>query len=129
MHSLVAACDQLSEWFDRHRALAGGSIFAGAGIGGLGWPLMLDALLPRIGFRWTLRIFALMTMVLCGATLPFLRPRLPVARQTELAKDEDDREPREIERDPALEKNKRRISIDPRLLWDPKFLAVVSRDW
>ncbi|KAL8281017.1 hypothetical protein RQP46_006696 [Phenoliferia psychrophenolica] len=70
----------LSEWFVERRALAGGTIFAGAGVGGFTFPLIINALLSRIGFRWTLRVFALMTLIVCGIAIPGLRPRLPIIK-------------------------------------------------
>jgi len=45
----------LPEWFLARRGLAGGLIFAGSGVGGFAFPLILGALLDKLGFRWTLR--------------------------------------------------------------------------
>ncbi|CDO72173.1 hypothetical protein BN946_scf184970.g25 [Trametes cinnabarina] len=47
----------LPEWFSERRGLAGGIIFAGTGLGGFAFPFILNALLDRVGLRWTLRSF------------------------------------------------------------------------
>lgn len=42
----------LNEWFVRKRGLAIGVAIAGDGVGGIVMPLLLQALLGRLGFRW-----------------------------------------------------------------------------
>lgn len=42
----------LNEWFVRKRGLAIGVAIAGDGVGGIIMPLLLQALLGRLGFRW-----------------------------------------------------------------------------
>lgn len=44
------------------------------------FPLVLNALLPAVGFRWTLRIFALLSAIFCGTSLLFIKPRLPTVK-------------------------------------------------
>ncbi|KAI0773965.1 MFS general substrate transporter [Fomes fomentarius] len=70
----------LPEWFNQRRGLAGGIIFAGGGVGGFVFPFILTALLEKVGLRWTLRIWALVTTIFCGVALLGLRPRLPVPK-------------------------------------------------
>ncbi|ORY55965.1 major facilitator superfamily domain-containing protein [Leucosporidium creatinivorum] len=103
----------ISEWFSARRALAGGTIFAGAGLGGFIFPLILNQLLPRIGWRWTLRAFALASLVICGACIVRIRPRIPVRAPTK--RDSSERE-----------KVKKEAKVDLRFLWNPVFLAVTA---
>ncbi|KAH8100533.1 MFS general substrate transporter [Cristinia sonorae] len=70
----------LSEWFVERRGLAGGIIFAGSGVGGFVFPLMVNALLDRLGFRWTLRIWAIGTAVISALSLLGINHRLPVPK-------------------------------------------------
>ncbi|TBU44775.1 MFS general substrate transporter [Dichomitus squalens] len=70
----------LPEWFSARRGLAGGIIFAGGGVGGFVFPYILTALLDKVGLRWTLRIWAIVTTIFCGIALLGLRPRLPVPK-------------------------------------------------
>ncbi|QRV90465.1 major facilitator superfamily transporter [Ceratobasidium sp. AG-Ba] len=70
----------LSEWFSARRGFAGSIIFGGSGIGGAVFPVTINLLLERFGFRWTLRIFALGILILGVAALKVTRARLPVLR-------------------------------------------------
>ena len=89
----------LPEWFSERRGLASGLIFSGTALGGMFtlyisqvfggrslriigfvFPLLLNALLTNIGLRWTLRIWAICTTVLCGIAMLGMRSRLPVPK-------------------------------------------------
>ncbi|KAH9945599.1 MFS general substrate transporter [Amylocystis lapponica] len=72
----------LSQWFVVRRGLAAGLIFSGSCAGGFLLPLLLNAMLDRVGVQWTLRIWALATMVVSGIALLGINPRLPVPRYT-----------------------------------------------
>ncbi|KAK0651100.1 major facilitator superfamily domain-containing protein [Cercophora newfieldiana] len=52
------------EYFTKHRATAMGFILAGGGAGGLLLTFLLRALLTTLGGRWTLRVYALLNLVL-----------------------------------------------------------------
>ena len=52
------------EYFDRRRGAAMGVILSAAGIGGLGYSLILPTLLDRVGARWTLRIMSLENFII-----------------------------------------------------------------
>ncbi|KZT57500.1 MFS general substrate transporter [Calocera cornea HHB12733] len=65
----------LSEWFVDRRGLAGGILFAGTGIGGTVFPPIIGVLLQRVGFRWTLRIWAATFAIVVGFALFYMRPR------------------------------------------------------
>lgn len=67
----------LGQWFDKRRGFATSAIFMGSGVGGVVFPLVLNALLSSIGFAWTMRVWALAQLVLTGTALYFVRPRIP----------------------------------------------------
>lgn len=60
------------------RGLAAGIIFGGSGAGGAIFPLLINALLGRIGFRWTLRALALLFAAASAPAVYLCRPRLPI---------------------------------------------------
>ncbi|KAL7419885.1 hypothetical protein Q5752_005801 [Cryptotrichosporon argae] len=62
---------------------AGGIISAGGGIGCVWMPFLFQALLDRVGFRWTLRIAALYTAVLGSGAFVLVKPRIPIARASQ----------------------------------------------
>ncbi|KAJ3735187.1 MFS general substrate transporter [Lentinula guzmanii] len=70
----------LSEWFVQRRGLAGGIIFGGSGVGGFAFPLAIGACLDKIGFSWTMRVWAIILGVCCSLALFGSNPRLPVRK-------------------------------------------------
>ncbi|CCJ30281.1 unnamed protein product [Pneumocystis jirovecii] len=59
----IPALGTLAKYFDKRISLAMGIAAAGAGIGGLVFPLLFQNLINRIGFGWTMRVFALISLV------------------------------------------------------------------
>lgn len=49
-------------YFRRRRALAMGVVASGSSVGGVGLPLLLARLVPRVGFAWALRAAALVLL-------------------------------------------------------------------
>ncbi|KAI0759368.1 MFS general substrate transporter [Trametes elegans] len=72
----------LPEWFSERRGFAGGIIFAGTGVGGFVFPFVLNALLDKVGLRWTLRIWALGTSFFSAIALFGMRSRFPIPKYT-----------------------------------------------
>ena len=66
----------LGQWFDKRRGLATSVIFMGSGVGGVVFPLVLNALLTSIGFAWTMRVWALAQVLLNGTALYLIKPRI-----------------------------------------------------
>ncbi|KAF5663188.1 monocarboxylate transporter [Fusarium heterosporum] len=67
----------IAHWFDVRRGLATGIAMTAGSIGGIIFPIVLQKLLPSIGFGWTVRILG---FIILGLTLPatlFMRSRLP----------------------------------------------------
>lgn len=63
-----------SSWFKKHRGLATGIAVSGYGVGGLALSPITQTLIDTVGFRWTLRITGLMTLVALGIADIFMRP-------------------------------------------------------
>ena len=63
-------------YFSRKRALALACVSCGTATGGLVFPAMVESLLPRIGFGWTVRTIAFMMLGLSAFAGAFLRTRV-----------------------------------------------------
>lgn len=57
-----------------HRALTGET-------GGTAFPLLLGALLEKVGFGWTIRIWALITLFAYSGSVYLLEPRIPPVKK------------------------------------------------
>lgn len=69
-----------SYWFSKRRSLANGITAAGSGIGGLTYSLATGAMIPRLGFPWTMRILGIICFAinLCCGSLLRLPPGAPL---------------------------------------------------
>ncbi|KAJ5716764.1 major facilitator superfamily domain-containing protein [Penicillium malachiteum] len=67
----------VAHWFMKRRGLASGIAFVGSGVGGVIFPLMLQALLPRVGWAWSIRILGFALLMFCSIALAFCRSRVP----------------------------------------------------
>ncbi|KAF7520452.1 hypothetical protein G7054_g12752 [Neopestalotiopsis clavispora] len=73
----VPAYGIIAHYFKRRRGLATGIASTAGSIGGIMFPLLLQSLLPKLGFAWTTRIIG---FILLGLAIPsnlLLRTRLP----------------------------------------------------
>ncbi|ODM16662.1 hypothetical protein SI65_08169 [Aspergillus cristatus] len=73
-------CPMLSlipTYFSKHRSLAVGVTAAGSSTGGLVFPAVVNQLLPRIGFPWTMRVLGFLTLSMLLPSLIFFKPRMP----------------------------------------------------
>ncbi|KAF8173184.1 MFS general substrate transporter [Mycena galopus ATCC 62051] len=66
----------VSHWFKRRRSTALGIVAAGGSVGGLVIPIMVQNLIPQIGFSWTTRVVALVLLFTTGIMNLCLRRRL-----------------------------------------------------
>ncbi|OKP15068.1 hypothetical protein PENSUB_3049 [Penicillium subrubescens] len=80
----TAAMAAVPQWFDRRVGLAMGWAMSGAGVGGVTFPLVLRAAFARFGYRWAIRLLALMVAVMCGVGIGLVRSRLPRGQRLEL---------------------------------------------
>jgi len=67
----------VAHWFMKRRGLASGVAFVGSGLGGVIFPLMIQALLPQVGWGWSIRILGFVLLVLCAISVAFCRSRIP----------------------------------------------------
>ncbi|OGM40896.1 monocarboxylate transporter [Aspergillus bombycis] len=67
----------VAHWFMERRGLASGIAFIGASFGGVVFPLMIQALLPQVGWGWSIRILAFVLLALCTISVTFCRSRVP----------------------------------------------------
>jgi MFS family permease len=71
----------VSLWFDRRRGAAVALISAGQSVSGVVWPLIFDAAISHYGWRTTMEIYALLTLVtITGLAIAFLREPPDTAR-------------------------------------------------
>lgn len=71
------AMGAISHWFNKRRGEASGFAFTGSGFGGVLFPLMMQSLLPRVGFAWSARIVGFVFLLLCALSVALCRSRLP----------------------------------------------------
>ncbi|KAL2783872.1 MFS general substrate transporter [Aspergillus keveii] len=64
-------------WFKRRRAFAFGIMVSGSSLGGVIMPIMMNKLIPRLGFPWTIRIVAFIILGLLAISASTVRSRLP----------------------------------------------------
>lgn len=71
------ALSLLSTYFSKKRSLAIGIGASGSATGGLVFPVIVQQLLPKIGFPWTVRVIGFVMLAIQAVTLAFTKPRLP----------------------------------------------------
>ena len=72
----------VAHWFKERRGLASGIAFMGGGFGGVLFPLLIQSLLPQLGWGWSIRILGLVLLVLCAISVAFCRSRVPPRKGT-----------------------------------------------
>ncbi|KAF7290764.1 Monocarboxylate permease-like protein [Mycena indigotica] len=80
----IAVC---AHWFKRKLAFALGFPIAAASLGGIVYPIMLDHLIPKIGFGWTIRILAFIVLfcfIVGSLTITTPRPPKPLPKLSQL---------------------------------------------
>lgn len=70
-----AACT--STWFNRKRSFAIGLVASGSSVGAVILPIILERLIPRIGFGWAVRAVALVQLATLAIANVIMRSRLP----------------------------------------------------
>lgn len=99
----------VAHWFSERRGLASGIAFIGGGFGGVIFPLILQSLIPQIGWQWSVRAIGLILFILCVASVAFCRGRV-----------------REIRADNMLTPSWRDALPDPRIFWDGTGAMAIS---
>lgn len=67
----------LSTYFSKHRGIAVGLATTGNSTGGMIFPVLVQQLLPKIGFAWTVRVLGFVNLVSLFLVIAFMKPRLP----------------------------------------------------
>ncbi|CZT20768.1 related to monocarboxylate transporter 4 [Ramularia collo-cygni] len=67
----------VGSYFSKKRALAIGLATTGNSVGGMVYPVMVQQLLPKIGFAWTARCLGFFNLAMLCIAIAFMRPRLP----------------------------------------------------
>lgn len=70
----------VGHWFYKRRGLATGICATGGAVGGVVFPLVLVRIMPRIGFGWSIRVIALIDLILCIAAVCLMKTRLPLVK-------------------------------------------------
>ncbi|THZ39704.1 MFS general substrate transporter [Aureobasidium pullulans] len=66
----------VAHWFDVRRGLASGVAWTGGGVGGVLFSLLIQGLLPHIGWAWCIRITAFILLFLCIISILLCRSRI-----------------------------------------------------
>ncbi|KAI0794344.1 monocarboxylate permease [Fomes fomentarius] len=69
----------VSHWFRRKRASAIGIVLSGGAVGGVVFPILLQRLIPVIGFAWATRVIAFIIMACFIVACLTIRTRLPLS--------------------------------------------------
>lgn len=64
-------------WFFERRAAAFGIMVSGSSMGGFVMPIMIEKLIPKIGFPWTMRITAFIFLALLAVACATVKSRIP----------------------------------------------------
>jgi predicted MFS family arabinose efflux permease len=68
-------------YFQNLRALAVGIVTTGAAIGGIFYPIMFEALLAKLDFRWAVRAIALIAFLTLAIPCILIRPRTDLPKK------------------------------------------------
>lgn len=71
----------VGHWFQRRRAYAIGIVASGSALGGVIYPIMLQRLIPRIGFAWAVRVAGFLTLACLCVSCLTMRTRLPLSKR------------------------------------------------
>ncbi|CAD6576190.1 MAG: hypothetical protein ASARMPRED_007646 [Alectoria sarmentosa] len=71
----------IGHFFKRRRGLATGIAYTSGSIGGIVFPLMLQSLLPKIGFAWSTRVLGFLLLLLAVPANLFVTKRLPPSKK------------------------------------------------
>ncbi|KAI1201594.1 major facilitator superfamily domain-containing protein [Nemania serpens] len=74
---ITPAMGSVAHWFSERRGLASGIAFTGGGAGGVLFPLMMQSLLPQVGWAWSIRILGFILLILCAVSVAFCESRIP----------------------------------------------------
>ena len=68
----------VGHWFRRRRATAIGVVLSGGAVGGVVFPILLQRLIPLIGFGWAVRVIGFIIMACFIVACLTIKTRLPL---------------------------------------------------
>lgn len=71
------AMSSVGQWFFKNRAAAFGIMASGSSLGGVIYPIMVQKLIPQIGFPWTMRAAAFLILGMMIIANLTVKARLP----------------------------------------------------
>ncbi|KAL4808969.1 major facilitator superfamily domain-containing protein [Aspergillus unguis] len=71
------AISAIGHFFNERRGIATGIAATGGSVGGVAFPLILEALVPKIGWGWATRVIALICLILLIGSCLLVKSRLP----------------------------------------------------
>ncbi|KAJ3801976.1 MFS general substrate transporter [Lentinula aff. detonsa] len=74
---LVTLYPVATQWFKLHREFAIGLMLNGSALGGVIFPSVFKALIPRIGFQWSMRVMALILFAMLFTSSMIVKERRP----------------------------------------------------
>jgi MFS family permease len=74
---LYPAMSTVVTWFHKRRALALGVMVSGSSLGGVIFPILVQNLIPQIGFPWTMRVCGFIVLGLLVFASSTVRSRIP----------------------------------------------------
>nr|POF13480.1 aspyridones efflux protein apdf [Quercus suber] len=83
----------LTTYFAKKRSFAVGLAALGSCTGGIVFPVIVQQLLPKVGFPWTVRVIGFVMLVTNVVTISLYRPRLPPRKSGPLIEWSSFREP------------------------------------
>jgi MFS family permease len=67
----------MAQWFSKRRSIALGIASTGNSAGSMIYPIIVQQLLPKLGFAWTTRVLGFLNLGLLILVILFMKPRLP----------------------------------------------------
>ncbi|KAL2867979.1 MCT family MFS transporter [Aspergillus lucknowensis] len=74
---LTPAVSSIGHYFNERRGIATGIAATGGSVGGVAFPLILESLIPKIGWGWATRVVALICLVSVIGSCLLVKSRLP----------------------------------------------------
>ncbi|KAF8687073.1 hypothetical protein AX14_003722 [Amanita brunnescens Koide BX004] len=67
----------IAHWFKKRRGLAMGLVATGSSLGGAVLPVLVKGMIPRVGFKWTMRTIGFILIFSLGVSNLVLKRRIP----------------------------------------------------
>lgn len=88
----VPSVGVVSHYFRARKTFAMGIVISGSSCGGIVFPILLNHLLPKIGFTWTVRTTAFVVLALMGLATTIMRPQYSVLVERQIDTEQPQKE-------------------------------------